>query len=518
MMKCDESLTGGSDESVCAPSYLKRNPDTGRLYIDIFDPSVFDSAEFVEGGENADNNQPPQPDHELFVDIKAGLMTLSHKGGESFQSPLSLQTIHALYHRDDKEMFSNGLNLRISRKDITHPLGFEALLQVIMINAIFCVYPRVCSWSPWTSRLHSLHIDAETNFIRNAAYINRLNHVFTLSNRFAGQPILLALPGPSLDIDYIRKHRSAFTVVAAGRACQRLIEAEVYPDVAYIQDVNTPAWEKSFGSLGDKKIPTILIANPLGRIWKYHDNFQRVFKGWNLYPFERDVFPKIEEIAPSTTSGAYSLVRLLGGNPIVIAGNDCGDNVSSLEGVGVPESMTSLPYAVEGDHLIFSPVEQDQNMYLGFGDEFSVQTQNGYIAGAQWLKNRVMQDATEHGVDVYDFSHTRLCQFNTNIRDGVDFRPGYPVGAPALPAYTTNYDMVKYLRQKKSSYGFILRQLEKGIMPKAATRYPHTCVLTGTLIEQGNNVKTVPEDVLVAKENAESLIGHIDMALEQLGE
>lgn len=460
----------------------------------------------------------PKPQLGLRVDTDTGIIAVENNGNDVATIPLSLGTIHSLFDSIDGQLLLDGISLKVTEKSIATPLGFEALLQIIMMNMVSCVFPRINMTfsSPLRSEVTMHSLDAETNYIRNAAIINDLNHVHILKDRLAGLPLLVALPGPSLDIEYIREHKKKFILLAVGRAVGKLFEAGIHPDFVFIQDVNQLAWDKSLEMLGDTKTPSTLIANPLGRIWKYAKNFKRVFKAWNLYPFEVEDFPKIEEIAPSSVSGAYSVARLLGCSPIVFLGNDCGVNVAKPDTMAIPERLTNLQYEKDGDSLVFMPLKKMDDIRLSFGDEFSVATQNDYIAGSQWLKIRATQDARELGQRIYDNSQTRLVQFNSPIQNIAKYKPGNQVVLPDLPEYKTNYDLQKYLRHKKHFYSFIKRQIEVGCLPKSVFSRPGSSVLTGTIMAYSDSQKPQEDDMEVAAINARTLVEHADAALRQL--
>jgi len=459
----------------------------------------------------------PRPRFVLRVDARAGILAVDHRGEQVASVPLSMQSVHALFDSIDNHLLIDGLSLRISEKSLATPLGFEALLQTIMMNMVSCVFPRLSGWEPLRHRLQLHHIDVETNSIRNAAFFNDINHVHILSNRLAGLPMLLALPGPSLDMDFIREHRASFVLMAAGRAANALLQEGIYPDFIYIQDVQTFAWDFNFGFLGDTRIPSTLIANPLGRIWKYSKNFKSVFKAWNLYSFEKDCFPKIDEIAPSTVSGAYSMARLLGCDPIVFVGNDCGTDTARPDDSRLPQALTNLDFERHGNDLVFSPTTYQRDLRLCFGDEISIATKNDYLAGAQWLKIRAARDVAQTGLRIYDRSTTRLSQFHSPIEDASKYMPGGTVTLPATPRYDTNYDLQKYLRHKKQTYEFILRGLDSGRVPQTALRKPCSTVFSGTSMARTDSAEPGTEDLQAAKANAAVLIEQAEIALAGLG-
>ena len=459
----------------------------------------------------------PNPEFILELNGATGKLDLSYQGGVIASVPYNLATIHSLPELvEGKDDFIDGISLRIPEKELLTPLGFETLLQVTMLNMASCVFPRRNWTAPLRTNLPMHSMEAEINFIRNAPAFSTYNHVHVLKDSLRGKPMMLALPGPSLDFDFIREHRSSFILMGVGRAAGILLEADIAPDFVYIQDVNSKAWRANFGNLGDKTFPTMLIGNPLGGTWQYAHHFKRIFKAWNLYGFEFDLFPRIKEIPPSSVGGAYSLARHMGCPAIYLVGNDCGDNVASPERTALPEAMTNLAYERDGDDLIFTPTSYEADLRFHFGDEISVVTKSEYITGAQWLKSRVTTDAVPAGVEVYDRSRTRLTQFNSSIRDAAEYTMGESVGLPELPGYSVDYDIRKFLMNRKNSYKFILRKLEADNVPNMACNRPFSAIFCNTTMATHDSVEPQGDDLQIAIANTHRLLKHVEIALSEL--
>ncbi|MFW5837748.1 MAG: 6-hydroxymethylpterin diphosphokinase MptE-like protein, partial [Desulfovibrionaceae bacterium] len=441
----------------------------------------------------------------LHFQVRDGSLAIRFQDQVLGAATLSLDSIYSTMAAVDASLLAQGATLDISEKDLRTPLGFETLLHLIMTNVIHCIFPRKHQITPLRHRLELLSMDAETNFIRNAPCVNSLNHLYILKNRLAGRPLVLALPGPSLDFDALRRIRGDVVLMAVGRAAGPLLEAGIIPDFFYMQDINAYAWDRSFGFLGDRRLDSMLIANPLGKIWAYRKNFSRVFKAWNLYPFEKDVFPKLEEIPPSSVSGAYSAARLLGCSPILFVGNDCGANAARPEGAGV-ESMTNLPFEARGDHIRFAPLGMKKNLFLRFADEFCVTTSLDYVAASQWVKMSARRDAGRGASDVYDASQTRLTQFNSVIQDVSRLEPLQGGAMPPLPAYAAECDPADYLRRKHKAYSFILRQLEKGVLPSSVLKRPYSALLEKTAMASRDQTEPIGADMDKARANAGTLL------------
>jgi hypothetical protein len=448
--------------------------------------------------------------------LSRGSIDIIHETSRLGAIPLTLPGVHGLADAIAPELFRDGLSLAITEKDLRNPLGFELLLQVIMLNMVHYVFPRVHLTIPMAATLELQSMDSEINTIRNTAYLNRMNHLFILKDHLRGLPLVVAMPGPSLDMDFLRRRRESFVLLAAGRAAGKVLEAGITPDFIFIQDVIPAAWDLSFGSLGDRVVETVLVGNPMGMIHKYFKNFRRVMKAWNMYPFERDIFPKIPEIAPSTVSGAYSMARLLGADPVIFVGNDCGDPVPPPPPGQGPQSQTNLPWEAEGDHLVFTPTARMASLFLRFADEFSMRTSNSYVAGAQWIKARAGRTAKASPVSLFDRSLTRFTRFNSVLRPFDEAVLSGPCRMPELPRYDTAYDPADFLLRKKRLYAFAIRQLQQGSIPRTLFSRPQSCLLEGTDMARNDRTTPTDDDAGIMLENARRIMEHIEEARREL--
>lgn len=459
----------------------------------------------------------PNPELTLRVDGVAGTMNLEYQGAEIASVPFDRPTVYSLSALCDKKEngLLEGLRLEISEQDLKTPLGFEVLLHVVMINVISCIHPRISFFAPTRNNLPIHAFEAEENYIRNAPHFHEYNHLNLFAGSMKGLPLLMALPGPSLDFDYIREHRSKFILMGVGRAVGKLLEADIIPDILYIQDVNTNAWDLNLGSLGDRQIPSLLIANPLGRIWEYRHNFSRIIKAWNLYPFEYDEHPRIEEISPSSVSGAFSLAKLLGFKSIMLLGNDCGSPAPRLEGDDFPESITNLPYKRNGELLVFEPTQFNNDIRISYGD-ISALTKSDYLCGAQWLKGHAARAKAESGPELYDRSHSRLTQLNSTIRDASFYEHGPDVSMRPLPHFLIKYNTEKYLKNKLNSYSLIARKLRAGTVPNMSLQKPFSTIYCNTDMARNDTTTPSDGDIEIALRNAERLVEHAEIALGEL--
>lgn len=466
-------------------------------------------------------SEPPSPEFTFRVDADAAQLVLEYKGSELATVPYTKETVYSLpslcENKNKIGEFANGIRLDIGEKDMASLLGFETLLQITMMNMVACIFPARNMTIPRRNALPMHSMEAEINYIRNAPDYHNYNHAHILENQFKGLPLLMALPGPSLDLEYIRDHRDSFILMGVGRAAGKLIEAEIYPDLIYFQDVNARAWELSYDQLGDKRIPSTIIANPLGRLWKYKHNFKRIFKAWNLYLFEHDQFPRVREIAPSSVSGAYSLAKLLGFSSVLFVGNDCGVSAPPLDTPSVPERFTNLPFERRDDRLLFSPVTYSDNLRFSFGDALSIETKSEYLAGAQWLKSEAFTNSRQGGPALYDRSQTRQTQFNSPIRDAAEYVVGGPVSMPQLPFYEVGYDIKKYLMSRQTTYQFIAEQLHKKTIPPVSLDRPFSSIYNNTRMAALDTTTASDETFDEALKATTRLLEHIRIAMDSLG-
>ncbi len=431
--------------------------------------------------------------------------------------PVSLENIYNLFNAIPVPLLEKGISLQLKRKDILNPMAFELFLHVIMANMVHCVHPKIHAIFKKNRNLIGHSLDAEINYIENTTITNNINHIHILRNFFKNVPVIIALPGPSLDLEYIKHERKKSLLISAGRAAEKLLKAQIYPDFIYIQDVNTPGWKKNFDLVRGRKIPSILIANPLGKIIPYKDCFTRIFKPWNMYSFENDMFPGMNRIASSSASGALSIARHFGCNPLLFVGNDCGENISPPDINSLPERHTNLEYIKNQNDIIFKPDKKSKNIFLRFGDELCIKTMNEYVAGSQWIKmiSRIDNAATNR--TIFDYSKTRLCQFNSIIKDISEYKgTKNNFNLPKLPYYINNNKPKMYLNHKKNAYKFILRKLNKGIVPKSALSKPYNSIFTNSSIWKDESSILSQADIDIAKNNCEVLINHINNTLSNI--
>lgn len=454
-----------------------------------------------------------RPKPRFHLRVEANAIRVLHEGEELARLPLGLPSIYSLFDAMDTRLLSEGLSLGVSEKDLRTPLGFELFLQGIMMNMVHCVFPRFHVVAPLRERLPFQTMESEIQTILNTLCVNQLSHIHVCKDRLRGMPLLLALPGGSLDVDFVREHRKGFALMAAGRSAGRLLEAGVEPDIIYIQDINAKAWQANFGALGDRRLRSILVANPQGDIQSFHHNFARVYKAWNMYPFERDRFPKPEEIAPSTATGAYSIARLLGADPIVFMGNDCGVNTAPPEDARGAAQLTNLDFREEDGLLVFEPTTYDTGLFLRFADEMCVRTSNNYISGGQWIKMRVFQQLQEQRFAVHDISDTRFCQFNSAIAPPPDGLFREPQSMPPLPYYDNEANPARFLEHRRKTYSLILKHLNEGAVINSSLRKPFSCVYQGTAMLANDSIEPQGDDLRIARHNAEAILAVVEQAL-----
>ncbi|WP_169727949.1 6-hydroxymethylpterin diphosphokinase MptE-like protein [Desulfovibrio inopinatus] len=451
----------------------------------------------------------------LEIKLESNTLELFFGNEKIFSCRMTLKAIYSVINSIDAALLSQGIWFRVKEKDLRNPIAFELFMHIIMSNMVHYVFPQYHRVYPHRQNIRLQSIDSEISTIRNTEYINDMNHLYSLHNVLHGKPIFIVMPGPSLDMNFIREKRDSCILLVAGRAVEKIIQADIVPDIIYVQDINVEAWDQYFNMLGERKFDTILVANPMGAIYKYAKNFSRVFKAWNMYPFERDVFPKIDEISPSTSSGAYSTARLLGGNPIVFIGNDCGSNTPPRDGNGV-ESQTNFQFTQEGEYLLFDPTFYSRSIYMRFADEFSVITSNQYIAGIQWIKSKMMLSESTEPIHVYDISTTGLVRFNSKILDGNNIVYPSGVSMPPLPRYETDYDVVKFLNNKKRVYDFIEKHIAQGNTTASLFKRPFSCVLRGTNMSAYDAKELYDGDIALIQKNIAIVKEHIDTAISAI--
>lgn len=115
----------------------------------------------------------------------------------------------------------------------------------------------------------------------------------------------------------------------------------------------------------------------------------------------------------------HILSRLLGCDPIIFIGNDCGiiePHKKIDTGIQGMHRWTNLPIEGQNGEWRISLHTINRNIYLRFADEISILTSHDYISGAQWIKKAARTDFYKLKLITYDIMSTGFCQFNSAIK------------------------------------------------------------------------------------------------------
>lgn len=405
------------------------------------------------------------------------------QGGTTVASlPLSLHAVFLLdkvfAHLKGMGFFTGQVRVVFtwSGKEAVPGLRKELLLQLLALCTVYNTYPVISDKSPFQPEQNREDFEHHLHSVANLAVFAELCHCQTLGGYAAGRPVVLVAPGPTIDFELLRELSGRAVVLAVGRVLPRLLKEGITPDFLYVQETTAKGWEAIFGPDDGTVLDMALIANPVGPIHAYLQRVKRGYKAWNFYfPHETDVMPKIEEIAPSSTTGAYSIARMLGADSILFMGCDCGSPVqtSSLDFVQAAYPVEDMLGAGQ------LPVEPfcDLAWLLVDMSAGTVLTKGDYIACSQWLKTRMFLGQGEQAPRHYDNSWTGLIR-GDGLAQPYPERFDFPsFDKPDLPSYDTGFDPEPILKRHLGRYSFIRRHLERSrTTPEASLPRPYNCI------------------------------------------
>lgn len=399
----------------------------------------------------------------LTITCENGGFRLSYAGNPFYPLALDLANIYGLdellAHEARRALVADGLDFRVVGEvpEAFRALSLELLRQVLYLHVTHCLYPRISTKARAHEEEAPEDFEHYLNGLRNMPLFKHLCHAHILKNHAFAEPVVIASPGPSLDVGLLRRLKGRAHILAIGRALPRLIRGGVVPDFVYVQDTAAHAWRDIFDFEGcPERIDTALIANPAGHIHAYAHKVSRVYKSWNYFPFEKDEMPKLEEIPPSSTSGAFSLAMLFGASEIIFMGNDCG----SLE-------KAPMKYPIRLEEVLSTgqlpKMALDRPIYfLDQTPQGPAWTKSDYIAGLQWLKTRIFTIGRRLGVRFWDNSTTGFLR-NTGLVTPLpaDFsRPPYE--ERPLPSYNISFHPEQYLKGRRGRFGMVRRSVANG--------------------------------------------------------
>ncbi|MBZ0273444.1 DUF115 domain-containing protein [bacterium] len=166
-----------------------------------------------------------------------------------------------------------------------------------------------------------------THAFANLPRFLSVGHVGRLAGKFAGVPVVIVAAGPSLDrnIDALARMRDRVVVIAVGTALKKLAATDIVPDIAVAlesNDIRTQfegidALPRVFGALDLNSFPPLWdlpFAGLFGFAGGAADN------AWFLDRLDR-ASARIPT-GGSVATAAFSIADVMGGNPIVLIGQD----------------------------------------------------------------------------------------------------------------------------------------------------------------------------------------------------
>ena len=434
-------------------------------------------------GAKAGHNIAGNEFQKIMLKITCDNLTLrmSYEGAPLIPMLLNLESIYGLdpllTHEERRKLIADGIFFDIDGPipEGAYPLYMETLWQALYLHTVYYLYPKISTKSQIYEGEAPEDFEHYRNGLVNMPLFRDLCHCQILKNMAQGRPVVIVSPGPSLDLELLARLKGRAYILAVGRTLPRLIQGGVVPDFLYIQDTSAQAWSDIFDFPGcPEVVETALIANPVGHLDQYAHRVRHVYKAWNYYLFEQDEMPKIDEISPSSASGAFSLAIMLGAGEILFVGNDCG-------GLGAPPFYCSLD---------LDDILRQGAMPVGLFTNpsyFRLETPQGpgwttndYITSVQWLKSRAFDASRRLGIRFYDNSTTGYLRC-TGIMQPIpgDYCPP-PLPELRLARYPVSFHPEPSLKRERGRFAMILRTLEKSgrILP-VALEHPFNAVFQG---------------------------------------
>ena len=453
-----------------------------------------------------------------YLDQNPNLFQISSSVETRVPLAANIPTLYALEdHVPASDLSINGAILVIGKQNLATPLGLECFKHAIYLNTVHNIYPRISTKAPPTDgSIKTEDYEHTLNSVKNLPVFHRINHVAVLAKAAEESPALIIQPGPSMDIDFIRSLAGRCVTIAIGRTVPRLIEHGVVPDVIYQQDTSRHSWEVSYGMLRGRKVASILVANPVGHLHEYIDCFAKTYKSWNYFPFETDRFPHvIPAIAPSTTTGAFSLALHLKCDPIILHGGDFGAPLPAAP----PAPGIVFPGVAEEDGLyVFHPTPRTVHDIVVTGpDGRGVMTSSDYLSASQWIKRSALF-LKENGneVQVYDHSATGLLTASSVIRP---FQPDALAGRTRRlekREYSAPFHWKDFVRELLRRYRSIRRILAStNRTPEISLVNPYNSIYTDMANFSTRPFDLSPDQVATALARTDNIIAVLEGVLAQ---
>jgi len=404
---------------------------------------------------------------------------LIQASNQNIHTKAKITTLYALEKELRNAIIFEGICFLTNKNIELDTIAFEIMLHTFYLNTVYRVYPRISTKSPFRKEHLPTDLEHTLNSFQNIGCINRVGELISLKNIAVNIPAIIALPGPSFDISWIKKMSKKCLIVAVGRILPKLLEGGIVPDILYMQDTSAYAWSYTCQNIR-KKLSTIVIANPVSPIHAYIDKFQFIYKSWNYYPFETISYPSLECIAPSSASGAYSATRYLGCNPVIFSGCDCCKE-STNDNIRTISSLASNSNAPGFKEYCLDDVKP---LVIQIPGGNKIETKSEYIAAAQWIKMNALRDKILYNLQTFDNSSSGFLRFNSVIKNTCHFSEP-ETSKIALPEIQNNYHIEEYKKFLIQIFSDIKDMfLKNRELHKYAKKAPFNCIF--------HNLKNVP--------------------------
>ena len=250
------------------------------------------------------------------------------------------------------------------------------------------------------------------NLSRNLHLLSIHGGIEILRGRFASFPALVIAAGPSLDevLPYLETLREKFLLIAVDTSYQACIRSGVEPDFVVVMDPqywNTRHLDRVTGKTSR------LVSEPSTHPMIFRKFAGKTFLAGSLFPLGRYLEEKIGKRVPlgaggSVATSAWDLARVLGCNPIVMAGLDLAfpNKRTHCKGSFFEERVFSLCTRLDPEELHFFRYLQDATpIWRPSNDGRTVLTDQRMLVYRDWFE---IQGTLHRGIQTLTLSRSGL--------------------------------------------------------------------------------------------------------------
>ena len=174
------------------------------------------------------------------------------------------------------------------------------------------------------TNIHATHIFLRNSLINAPLAHNRID-ISKFAGALANKPFLIVAAGPSLNkqLPLLSKHQENFNILAVDTVWPILEEYGIIPDLVFALDARSkPSWPKN--GIANQTCLSVDIGCAPKLVWSHDQNHlfsstsEQIRRLLEFLGVQIDILPTGGSVATS----AFDFARFLGGNPIVLIGQD----------------------------------------------------------------------------------------------------------------------------------------------------------------------------------------------------